>query len=84
MKEIFVQKDMTYNLRNNLLMRIPKTRTSRHGIESLSYLGCKLWNNLPAEFKSIKTLETFKRQIKDGMIAATASYVENSLARSGS
>ena len=64
MKEIFVQKDMTYNLRNNLLMRIPKTRTSRHGIESLSFLGWGLWNNLPDEFKSIKTLESFKRQIK--------------------
>ena len=64
MKEIFVQRDMTYNLRNNFLMRIPKMRTSRHGIESLSFLGCRLWNNLPDEFKSIKTLESFKRQIK--------------------
>ena len=63
MKEIFVQKDMTYNLRDNLLMRIPKTRTSRHGIDSSSFLGCKLWKNLPDEFKSIKTLESFKRQI---------------------
>ena len=50
MKDIFVQKDMTYNRRNNLLMRIPKTRTSRHGIDSLSFLGCRLWNNLPDEF----------------------------------
>ena len=45
-------------------MQIPKTQTSRHGIESLSYIGCKLWNNLHDEFKSIKTLESFKRQIK--------------------
>ena len=51
MKEIFVQKDMTYSLRNKLLMRIPKTQTSRHGIESLSFLGSKLWNNLPEELK---------------------------------
>ena len=28
MKEIFVQKDITHNLRNNLPMRIPKARTS--------------------------------------------------------
>ena len=26
----------------------------RYGIESLSFLGCKLWNNLPDDFKSIK------------------------------
>ena len=64
MKEIFVQKDMTYSLRNKLMMRIPKTQTSRHGIESLSFLGSKLWNNLPEELKNIKTLPSFKRQIK--------------------
>ena len=65
MKGIFVQKDMTYSLRNNLLMRIPKTQTSRHGIESLSFLGSKLWNNLPDELKNIKTLPSFKRHIKE-------------------
>jgi len=77
MKEIFVQKDITHNLRNNLPMRIPKVRTSSYGIESLSCLGCKLWNNLPDDFKSIKTLASFKRQIKDGRIAATAGYAEH-------
>ena len=64
MKEIFVQKDITHNLRNNLPMCIPKTRTSNYGIGNLSFLGCKLWNNLPDEFKSIKTLVTFMRTIK--------------------
>ena len=54
MKEIFVQKDIDHNLRNNLPMSIPKARTSSYGIESLSFLGCKLWNNLLDEFKSIK------------------------------
>ena len=65
MKEIFIQKEITYNLRNNLQMQIPKVRTSSHGIESLSFLGCKLWNNLPDEFKSIKTLAAFKRKINE-------------------
>ena len=64
MKEIVVQKDKTHNLRNNFPISIPKTRTSSCGIESLSFLGCKLWNNLRDEFKSIKTLASFKRQIK--------------------
>ena len=65
MKEVFVQKDITYNLRNNLLFQISKTRTSSHGIESLSFLGCMLWNNLTDVFKTIKTLAAFKRQIKE-------------------
>ena len=42
MEEMFIQKDITHNLRNNLPMRIPKARTSSYGIESLSFLGCKL------------------------------------------
>ena len=64
MTEIYVQKDITHNLRSNLPMRIPKARTSSYGIECLSFLGCKIWNNLPDNFKSIKTLASFKRQIK--------------------
>ena len=63
-KEIFVQKDITHNLRSNLPMCIPKMRTTSYGVESLYFLGCKLWNNLPDEFKAIKTLASFKRQIK--------------------
>ena len=64
MKEIFEQKDITHNLRNKMPMRTPKARTSSYGLESLSFLGFKLWNNLPDDFKSIKTLASFKRQIK--------------------
>ena len=56
LKEIFVQKDITHNLRNSLPMCIPKTRTTSYGIESLFFLECKLWNNLPDVFKAIKTL----------------------------
>ena len=37
MKEIFVQKDIAFNLRNNLLISISKMQTSSCGIESLSF-----------------------------------------------
>ena len=50
MTEMYVQKDLPHNLRNNLPMRIPKARTSSYGIESLSFLGCTLWKNLRDEF----------------------------------
>ena len=66
MKEIFVQKEITHNLP----MHIPKSRTSSCGIESLSFLGCKLWNSLPVEFKSIRTLASFKGKLKDGVMTA--------------
>jgi len=78
-KEIYVQKDITRNLSNNLPMRIPKARISSYGIENLSFLGCKLWNNLPDEFKALKLLHHLKVKWYDGMITATAGYGENSL-----
>ena len=64
MNEIFIQKSSHYHLRNSRLMKIPKTRTITHGIESLSYLGCKLWNNLPENLKNPNTLHTSKVKIK--------------------
>ena len=64
MNEIFIQKSSHYHLRNSRLMKIPKTRTISHGIESLSKLGCKLWNNLPENLKNPNTLHTFKVKIK--------------------
>ena len=84
MKEIFVRKDITHNLRNNLPMHIPKARTSSYGIESLIYLGCKLWNNLPDHFKALKLLHHLKGKLKDVKIAAAAGYAENSLIMSAS
>ena len=64
MNEIFIQKSSHYHLRNSRLMQIPKTRTITHEIESLSYLGFKLWNNLPENMKNLNTLNTFKFKIK--------------------
>ena len=77
MKEIFVQKDLAHNRRNNLPMCIPRTQTSSYRTESLPFLGCKLWNSLPIAFRNIKTLASGKS--KDGMITVAAGYVENSL-----
>ena len=79
MKKIFVQKEITHSIRKHLPVHIPKTRTSSYGIESYSFLGCKLWNSIPVEFRSIKTLASFKDKVKDGKITATAGYAENSL-----
>ena len=76
------KNDIAHNLRNNRPMRIPKTRTSSYGIESLSCLGCRLWTSLRDEFKSIKTLASFETQFKRWKDNAAAGYAENSLAMS--
>ena len=59
MNEIFIENSSHYHLRNSRLTKIPKNRTITHAIESLSYLGCNLWNNLPENLKNLNTLHTF-------------------------
>ena len=34
------------------------------GKRSVTFKGCKLWNNLPLELKKIKSTKTFKTQLK--------------------
>ena len=51
MKDLFKIKTQPYFLRDQILLVQPYTRTTTHGLRSFSYLGSKLWNTLPEEFK---------------------------------
>ena len=44
-------------------LRLPY-RSSIHGQKALSYLGPRLWNNLPADIKSNANVNTFRHDIK--------------------
>ena len=44
---------------------IPKVRTVKNGLETIRYKGPVIWNLLPNELKSLKTLESFKIKIKE-------------------
>ena len=63
-KEIFVEKHSPYGLRgcHNLLLR--QARTTRYGLETISFQGCRLWQALPNDMKQSDTLSSFKRKIK--------------------
>ena len=76
-KEIFVEKHSTYGLRSghNLLLPhyglrsghnllLPQARTTCYGLETISFLGSRLWQALPNDMKHSDTLSTFKRRIK--------------------
>ena len=39
---------------------VPPVRTVYNGTESLSFLGPKIWDIVPAELKEVKTLSAFK------------------------
>ena len=43
MKNIFTQQNISYNLRHGNDAQLPKVRTTSFGVESITYLGTKLW-----------------------------------------
>ena len=53
-----------YNLRNHSDFRVPFARTVYHGTESISSLGPKIWDIVPAELKQNQSLNSFKKSIR--------------------
>ena len=43
----FVFKNITYNIRNGPLLRLPSAKSSSYGINSVLFRACLLWNSLP-------------------------------------
>ena len=64
MKNIFTERNIPYSLRSENHLRLPKVKTTTHGIENIQYRGCHLWSSLPREIKDSNTLAEFKRKIK--------------------
>ena len=61
----FEEKPMPYNLRDGSKLVLPKTKSSRFGINSLQFRGSFLWNNLPVSLKNCQSLNEFKRESKN-------------------
>ena len=64
MAEIFVTKDVPYNLRSSNNLVLPRARSSSYGTDTIRFIGQKLWQTLPREIKESQSLEIFKRNIK--------------------
>ena len=64
MNDVFEFIEKPYSLRTTSHFRSRKIRTTKYGIETPSYLGPKLWNLVPNEYKTIESLEDFKAKIK--------------------
>ena len=64
MKDIFKERNISYNLRRGNDAQLPKVRTTSFGIESIAYLGNKLWQLLPLGIKQSNTLPIFKKRIR--------------------
>ena len=64
MADIFHFVEKPYNLRNNSIMQRQANRTVYFGTESITSLAPKLWELIPSEIKSAKSLNIFKAKIK--------------------
>ena len=64
MSELFEIKDMKYELRNGMNLRINLPRTSTYGIDSLHNLSANIWTHVLLEIKQCKSLNLFKQNIK--------------------
>ena len=51
-------------MRNYSYFAMPRAKTVNHGLESLSYLGSKLWDSIPSYMKDIDSINEFKHIIK--------------------
>ena len=67
MKDIFLQRNISHSLRHGNDSQLLKVRTTSFGVESIAYLGNKLWQHLPQEIKQSNGLPIFKKQIRCGM-----------------
>ena len=65
MEDVFVERpNITYDLRNKDGLLVPRANTTAHGIETIQYVGSRLWQTLPSETRESCTLEIFKGRIK--------------------
>ena len=62
--EVHEENVVKYDLRTKNLCQLPKTRTIRFGMESLSLRGSLLRNTLSDQIKALPKVAAFKRAIK--------------------
>ena len=64
MNDLFNIREMQYNLRNFRELQSYNVRTVRFGLETISFKGPQLWQQLPEDIKNSDSLNLFKHKIK--------------------
>ena len=64
LNDIFVPVSHPYNFRRNDTLQRRRVNSVRHGTESISFLGPKIWDLVPSDIKLSQSLSIFKRKIK--------------------
>ena len=61
LNDLFTPKSVPYEMRDSSLLEQSRCRTTQFGLRSISYIGAKLWNDLPKDFKETSDFTDFKR-----------------------
>ena len=64
MTEILIEKNFPYRLWSNTILQMPKARTVRYGLASISFLGGKLWHGISTDIKQSVNISIFKKTYK--------------------
>ena len=64
MQKIFRLRKQPYDLRNGDIFETNHLHTTHYGLDTISYLGPKIWNLLPEDIKLSPSLQIFKAKIK--------------------
>ena len=62
-RQLFQSRNNDYNLRQFSQFELPNVSSVFRGTESISFLGSKIWNIVPNEFKKKTSLHAFKQLI---------------------
>ena len=57
------RKNVSYNLRGDYILSLPKPKSTTYGLNSVRYIGPKLWNSILNMFRNITNFKSFKRSI---------------------
>ena len=64
MQKVFQIKDQRNNfLRNQINFVVPAVKSVNYGLESIRFLGLKVWERLPNNMKNKESIESFKMAI---------------------
>ena len=64
MSELFVKRNLNYNLRSQTDFSFHAVNTVAYGLKSLKYFAGKVWNIVPFEIRNARSLEVFPAKIK--------------------
>ena len=63
--ELFKERTLNYQLRNERSWELPRAKTVNFGKESLRYRGILTWDLLPNDLKNEESLASFRKKIRN-------------------